>query len=291
MERDRFQNVYGHLLGRGLRHGTMSRAATPSISRRQALELLLGVSCAGVLAGCAPGAPDDARANPFALPAQTPNGEVAAGGRFADDVAALCDVLLPSELDANGKVLSPGAREVDVDGALRIQDFVAIASAQGFIPPLPDADVRRLGTATDAFRAALNAELALLAAREHPLTAFRDLPRGAQERIVADAFDDDARRPLVLVARAACFLAFLGAITNDVGLRYVGFPPFESFDDGLAVSGYPRTKSGRLVDATKEDLASLAARGELDDYTYNRAPVATPGDDLALVLDASGDLF
>ena len=277
--------------GRGLRHRSMSRAATPSFSRRQALELLLGASCIGVLGGCAPSAADDSRANPFGLPAQTPNGDVTASSRFADDVAALCDVLLPSEIDANGKVLSPGAREVDVDGALRIEDFVAVASAQGLFPRLPDADVERLGTAIDAFRAALNAELAVLAARERPLTAFRDLPRAAQEQIVADAFEDDARRPLVLVARAACYLAFLGAITNDVGLRYVGFPPFESLDDGLAVSGYPRTKSGRLVDATKEDLASLAAKGDLDDYTYNRAPAATAGDDLSLVLDASGDLF
>jgi hypothetical protein len=159
------------------------------------------------------------------------------------------------------------------------------------LPPLPEADVRRLGGASDLFRAALNAELAVLAARERPLTAFRDLPRATQERIVTEAFDDDARRPLMLVARAACFLAFLGAITNDVGLRYAGFPPFESFADGLAVSGYPRTKSGRLVDASKEDLPSLAAKGDLDDYTYNRAPALTAGDDLSTVLDADGDLL
>ena len=257
------------------------------MSRRQALELLLGL---GVVAGCAP-SKDDAQATPFALPPQTPNGMVSTSSPFADDVAALCDVLLPSEHDANGKLISPGAREVDVDGALRIQDFVAVASAQGLVPPLPDADVRRLGGATDAFRAALNVELAALAAREKPLTAFRDLPRATQEKIVAAAFDDDAQRPLVLVARAACFLAFLGAVTNDVGLRYVGFPPFESFADGLAVSGYPRTKSGRLIDATKENLAALAAKGDLDDYTYDRAPDATAGDNLGAVLDAAGDLL
>ena len=259
------------------------------MTRRQALELLLGL---GVVAGCAPRSDgEDAPATPFALPAQTPNGTVGPSARFTDDVAALCDVLLPSEHDANGKVISPGAREVDVDGALRIQDFVAVASAQGLLPPLPDADVRRLGGATDAFRAALNVELAALAAREKPLTAFRDLPRATQEKIVDAAFDDDAQRPLVLVARAACFLAFLGAVTNDVGLRYVGFPPFESFADGLAVSGYPRTKSGRLVDVTKEDLAALAAKGDLDDYTYDRAPDVTAGDDLGAVLDAAGDLL
>src|ERR1700736_4806304 len=115
----------------------MSRASTPpmrSISRRQALEMLLGL---GVLAGCAPSAADAPGATPFALPAQPPSGDVAARGAFADDVAALCDVLLPSEVDVSGKVLSPGAREVNVDGALRIQEFVALASSQGFLPPLP----------------------------------------------------------------------------------------------------------------------------------------------------------
>ncbi|MDB4935929.1 MAG: hypothetical protein JWP87_2901 [Labilithrix sp.] len=267
----------------------MSRSPTHAITRREALSRLLGL---GVLAstGCAPST-GDASAPAIALPAQVPGEEVAARSRYADDVDALCDVLLPTELDASGKVLSPGAREADVDGALRIEDFVAIASAQGILPALADADVRRLSGGADAFRAVLNAELAVLAARHRPLAAFRDLPRAVQEQIVVDAFDDDAQRPLVLVARAACFVAFLGAVTNDIGLRAVGFPAFESFEDGLAVSGYPRTKSGRLVDASTEDLARLAGKGDLDDYTYNRAPAPTPGDDLTTVLDASGDLL
>lgn len=266
------------------------RSPFAPISRRKAFEILVGL---GVLAsaGCAPAeSGDGAPAPPFDLPGQVPGGDVGARGRFADDVAALCDVLLPTELDASGKVLSPGAREADVDGALRLEDFVALASSQGILPPFAEADLRRFEGATGVLRAAMNGELALLAARERPLTAFRDLPRVDQERIVRDAFDDDALRPLLLVARAACFLAFLGAVTTDVGLRYVGFPPFESFEDGLAVSGYPRTRSGRLVDATKEDLAALAGKGDLDDYTYNRAPAPTPGDDLSKILDANGDL-
>jgi hypothetical protein len=204
-----------------------------------------------------------------------PGGEVGTRSRYADDVDALCDVLLPTELDASGKVVSPGAREADVDGALRIEDFVAIATAQGLVPPLPEADVARLSGAADAFRAALNVELAALATRHRPLTSFRDLPRATQEQIVVDAFDDDVQRPLVIVARAACFVAFLGAVTNDVGLRAVGFPPFESFADGLAVSGYPRKN----------------AKGQLDDYTYNRAPAPTPAEDLTRILDAAGDLL
>jgi hypothetical protein len=253
------------------------------------MQMLLGLGVASALAGCLPGKGDDG-APALPLPAQVPGGEVSAGGA-ADDVAALCDVLLPTTTDGHGVLLSPGAREVDVDGVLRIQDFVAVATAEGLLPPLPDTAVARLSGAAEAFRAAANAELAALAARHQPLTAFRDLPRALKEQIVADALDDETQRPLVLVIRAACFLAFLGAVTNDLGLRAVGFPPFESFADGVAVSGYPRTKSGRLVDATKENLSALAAKGDLDDYTYNREPAPTAGDPLASVLDAAGDLL
>ena len=239
--------------------------------------------------GCAPRAED--AAPEISMPDQVPGGRVPRRPRQADDVAALCDVLLPTEYDRTGKVTAAGASEADVDGVLRIQDFVALATAQGLLPPLPDALIARSSGAADAFRVAANAELAVLAARYKPLTEFRDLPRALQEKIVADAFDDDAQRPLLLVLRAATFLAFLGAVTNDVGLRAVGFPPFESFPDGRAVSGYPRTKSGRLIDAAKEDLAALAGKGDLDDYTYNREPAQLPGDGLATMLDAAGDLL
>jgi hypothetical protein len=260
-----------------------------TITRRQAFEMLFGISVLWT-SGCAPSADGDG-APALALPHQIPNGEVPERPRHADDVAALCDLLLPTERDKAGAILSPGATEADVDGVLRMQDFVAVATAQGILPPLPDALVARLSGAADAFRVAANAELAVLASRHRPLTAFRDLPRTLQETVVSDAFADDAQRPLLLVLRAATFLAFLGAVTNDAGLRAVGFPPFESFEDGRAVSGYPRTKSGRLIDASKEDLAALAGKGDLDDYTYNREPAPTPGDPLATILDAAGDLL
>jgi hypothetical protein len=89
----------------------------------------------------------------------------------------------------------------------------------------------------------------------------------------------------------AAFLAWLGAVRSDIGLVAIGYPPFENHADGLAVSGYPRTTDGRLVDAEAEDLAALAASGELDDYTYNQVPAATAGVDLDDVLDARGDLY
>jgi len=261
---------------------------TTSLTRRQTLEALLGVGI--LVAGCTPGR-DDQPANGLKMPDQVPGGEVPNAPRHADDVAALCDVILPTGRDKTGQVVSPGAAEADVDGVLRIQDFVALGIAQGLLPPLPDSFVARFSGAAEAFRAAANAELAVLASRHRPLTAFRDLPRDLQETIVAEAFADDAQKPLLVVLRAATMLAYLGAVTNDVGLRAVGFPAFESFADGLAVSGYPRTKSGRLVDATKEDLAALAGKGDLDDYTYNREPAATAGSPLATILDAAGDLL
>ena len=261
---------------------------TTSLTRRQALEALCGL---GILAaGCAPGS-DDQAASGLKMPDQVPGSEVPEASRHADDVAALCDVILPTERDKSGKLVSPGAAEANVDEALRIQDFVALAVAQGLLPPLPDAFVARFSVAADAFRATANAELAVLASRHRPLTAFRDLPRDLQETVVEDAFADDAQKPLLVVLRAATMLAYLGAVTNDVGLQAIGFPAFESFADGLAVSGYPRTRSGRLIDATKEDLAALAGKGDLDDYTYNREPAVTPGDPLATILDVAGDLL
>jgi hypothetical protein len=285
----RFQIVYGLSSALELRHVDMSLPKTASISRRHAIEMLFGLGVASVFAGCVP-AKDDS-APPLPLPAQIPSSEVSASVAHADDVAALCDVLLPTERNDEGAVLSPGASEVDVDGVLRIEDFVAVATAEGLLPPLPDTAIVRLSGVAEAFRVAANAELGWLAARHKPLTTFRDLPRALQEQIVVDALDDDTLRPFLLVIRAACFLAFLGAVTNDLGLRAVGFPPFENFKEGVAVSGYPRTKSGRLIDITKEDLATLAAKGDLDDYTYNREPTPTSGAPLAAILDTSGDLL
>jgi len=257
------------------------------ISRRRAILVL----AAGALAAaCAPEESESGVAPAYPLPDQVPGGEVGDRGRHADSVDALCDRLLPAEYGADGALVAPGAREAGVEGVLRIEDFAALATAQGLLAPLPDNVVERLSGLGDALRAAVNGELDGLAARHRPLTRFRDLSPEEQERVIDEAFEDPAHRPAMLLVRAACFLAFLGATTNDLGLRAVGFPPFESFADGVAVSGYPRTRSGRLVDAAKENLRALQASGDLDDYTYNREPAPTPGDDLSLILDERGDL-
>ena len=108
---------------------------TTSLTRRQTLEALLGVGI--LVAGCTPGR-DDQPANGLKMPDQVPGGEVPNAPRHADDVAALCDVILPTGRDKTGQVVSPGAAEADVDGVLRIQDFVALGIAQGLLPPLPD---------------------------------------------------------------------------------------------------------------------------------------------------------
>ncbi len=254
-----------------------------SFSRRQTLTALLG---AGVWA-CRPATqPED----PAHLPPQLPIEPAPERPAFFDNVDALFDVLVPVERDAQGRLVSPGAREARADRVLQTERFVRLAMRQGLLPVLPEPVVDALADLSGQVRATVNRQLDALATQERPLTAWRELSRGAQEKLLAQALEDPAMRPALTVLRAACFVGYLGAVASDVGLRAVGFPAFERFEEGIAVSGYPRTRDGRLVDPAKESLAALAAAGQLDDYTYNRAPAPTPGDDLSLVLDANGDL-
>ena len=193
--------------------------------------------------------------------------------RFADNVDALFDVLIPAEHDGKGKLISPGAREAGANELLARARFGTLAVALGFVPLLPDAIMRELEDLGAAFRAALDADLDVLAALERPGVRFRDLPRSAQETLVDRAFEDPVRRPVMEIVRAASFTAYLGAVGNDVGLRAIGYPAFEDIAKGIAVSGYPRTVAGKR-----------------EDYTFNEAPPATTTEDLSLVLDENGDL-
>ena len=257
------------------------------LSRRRAL-VLLGELCAGLagLAGCDerdPGWPS------WQPPSQTPS-QTPADQPFADNVDALMDVLLPAERDGSGALVSPGAREAGAAAVLDVDAFAQLAAARGMLPPLSEEVLSWLAGGADAFRAAIGAELDALSIEQRPLATFRELSRPLQENVVDRALDDPILQGAVELVRVACCFAFLGAVENDVGLQAVGFPPFEDFADGRAVSGYPRTPGGRLIDAETEDLAALERAGELDDYTYNRQPKPTPGDDLESVLDENGDL-
>jgi hypothetical protein len=187
-------------------------------------------------------------------------------------------------------VISPGAREAGVDHVLDGENLLRAAVGLGLLPRLAEATLALFDDFAAEARALLNRELDALATVERPLSSFAHLPLETRERIVESALDDDRLRPLLLGARAACFLALLGAITSDVGLTAIGFPPFEDFAGRRAVSGYPRTPSGRLIDAAHEDLVALANMGQLDDYTFNRAPDPTSGDDLSAIVDGNGDL-
>ncbi len=243
-----------------------------------------------VSVGCRTPSVGDTNSPSPSLPSETGSGH-AAPLVYSDATDALCDVLLPAERDSAGKLLSVGAREAGVAKVLRVASFVPLAQAQGLLPPLPDSVMTRLADLDGAFRNALNVALDAAALVQKPLTKFQDLPRALQEAAVDQAFADPAQKSALLIVRAACMTAYLGAVESDAGLKDVGFPPFESFADGRAVSGYPRTKSGRLVDAKSESLQQLDANGDLDDYTYNREPEPTTGDDLSHVLDANGDLL
>lgn len=207
------------------------------------------------------------------------------------NVRALMDVLIPADFDEAGELSAVGALEAGAFDVLRLSNFVPTARALALLPETTVGGYDDLETFDAAIKAIVSTDLNLLAFEQHPATPFSRLTRAEQEHVVHGAMADPVMRPLVLLVRAACFVAFLGAMNNDLGLRYIGFPAFEDWDDRLASRGYPRTKDGRLVDPETEDLAALEAADNLDDYTYNRAPEPTPGDDLSDVVDASGDLI
>jgi hypothetical protein len=187
-----------------------------------------------------------------------------------DNLRAAMDVLIPAAPDGVGAV-EAGALEV-----LALDRFVPLARGLGLLPALPPDWQDAVAAGADPLlQSLLAAELDAMAFEQRPLTPFRFLPRAAQEEAIALASVDPGRRPVIDFLRSVCVWAYLGAVVNDLGLRAVGFPPFEDFADGLAVSGYPR----------------VGPDGAIDDYTDNRAPAPTPGDDLSLVLDARGDLL
>lgn len=207
------------------------------------------------------------------------------------NVRALMDIFIPAERDDSLELIAPGALEAGAMEMLELSRFLPSARALALLPETATAGFEDLETFDAALRGLLSADLDALSFGQHPLTPFRNLERHEQEAVVRDAMEDPLTRPLLLFARAAAFIAFLGATHNDLGLVYAGFPPFEDFEGGVANRGYPRTPDGRVVDVETEDLAELAARGELEDYTYNLAPPPTEDDDLSDILDANGDLL
>ncbi|MCA9664755.1 MAG: hypothetical protein KC503_04175 [Myxococcales bacterium] len=248
---------------------TTARAA---FSRREIIKIIGALGLPTLSLGC--GDPN-AQAQPQPRPdAGAPPDAQAARARYRDNVAALMDVLIPAERDARGAVTSPGALEAGAEQVLELANLVHLLRGQGLLPPLPASFTDGLDGFDGALRALVNADLDVLAFAQAPLTPFRRLAREQMERAVQAGFDDPLRRPVFELVRTACFVAYLGAVTSDVGLRAIGYDPFEDFAGGVYVSGYPRRR----------------ADGSMDDYTYNRAPAATPGDDLSGVLDADGEL-
>ncbi len=239
-----------------------------SLSRRQ---LLVWTASASGLGACQ--GPGSAKPAPAKLPVEYPGEAPPATSPYADSVDALFDVLLPSERNESGVVVSQGAREVGVDQILEVEKLARLLVAQGLVSPVPEGVLVAFDDVSGVVRPALNRALDVRAQLERIGARFFELPRARQEAIVAQAFEDDATQPAMQLLRAACQLAYLGAVTNDVGLRQVGFPPFEDFETGLACSGYPRMRNGQV-----------------DDYTFNRAPQPTVGDDVSLILTPGGDL-
>jgi hypothetical protein len=257
-----------------------------TLTRRESLQTLAALLVPMVSAACAskPAGPQD-----LTLPNENPSSELPDRGAYADSVDALFDVFIPAERNADGVVVTAGAREVYADTLLETKNFAALALALGFLPRSAAEFAKSVQGVAGAFRTSMNTALDGRAQVEKPLSTFKDLSRTAQERVVSAMFDDAAAKPGLQVLRAAAFAGFLGATRSDLGLRSLGFPAFENIDDSLACSGYPRTKTGRLIDVAKENLAALERAGDLDDYTYNKAPLASAS--LAGILNAEGDLL
>jgi hypothetical protein len=234
--------------------------------------VLLGLAL--VLA--APGCGTAAQANADGGVSPLDPGPVKGGPSYEDNVDALFDVLIPAERDASSAVVSPGAREASAGRLFGDEEFVSLAIGLGLLSPLTGDSVSAVTNAEGTLRAAMNVLLDARTSRVRPFAKFSEVPRDVQLQIVDDAFADDAARPLMETLRVAAFVAYLGAVYSDVGIVAIGFPPYEDFENGVAVSGYPRTKAGKLIDAKTADLKALAAKGDLDDYTYNELPVANP---------------
>ena len=207
------------------------------------------------------------------------------------NIDALMEILIPSDTDEEGAIISVGAPDVGARDLLSLGTFVPAARAVGLLPEVELEGYEDLEVFDGALEAIVSADLDVMAGQQHLLTPFSGLTRAEQERAVSDAMNDDLMRPLLLVVRAACFIAYLGAVDNDLGLQAIGFPPFADLDDGVANVGYPRRPDGQPIDAESEDLVALDQAGLLDDYTYNREPEPTEGDDLSDVVDAHGDLI
>jgi len=259
----------------------------PNPSRREVLAVLralgLGAAVAAV-GGCRLDDDDDDEFEPDLEDLDVELTDVRA------NIEAALDVMLPGEWE-DGQLIRPGAVECGAFTVLQLDNLIGLSVGLGLLPALPDWIDEAAVSFDLVTRGLISVELDRIGSDVALLTSFRDLDRQQQEQAIANAFVHPDRAPLMRVLRSIAMLAYLGAITSDIGLIDIGYPPFEDFADRLAVSGYPRTVTdGRLIDAQTEDLAALAAAGELDDYTYNESPAPTPGDDLSQVLDADGDL-
>lgn len=257
------------------------------IRRRDLLKVLGGLGIVALTPGCDAEAPVERIAPPDPMitehePPETPS-------IYRSNIEALMDTLLPAERDAAGQVVEPGAIEAGAERVLQIEDFLPLAQGQGFLPPIVSEVFGNTRSFDTALRRVLDADLDLLAARQRPGVTFRELPATLREAAVQTGMEDPLQQPLLEYVRVACFLAFLGAVHSDVGLQSIGYPPFEDVVGGVAVRGYPRLATGELIDAETESLDDFG--DELEDYTFNRAPEPTPGDDLSAVIDAGGDLY
>jgi len=243
--------------------GDMSSEEQSEVSRRLFIQVLsaMGVTAPLPLGiGCAAGGgfdPEDVEDEGWG-PSKADGQE----SRTTRTIKALMNVMIPAEYDAYGAMVSVGAVEAGAYDQLQTVHLIHLAETLGFIPDLPEWIVSSMSVLDFVYRRALRGDLDSRAGWGR---SFLDLTDEEKVAVVDEGFrENEAMYELV---RAGCMVAYLGAPYTDAGLVEIGMPPYEDFDDDLAVSGYPRGG---------------------DDYTYNRVP-PVGGDDISNLIDAYGD--
>lgn len=199
------------------------------MDRRQFLKLLSFASVSAVplssLVGCGDAAGEDV---------------AQAADNLSDDEKqktfdALFDVIIPSDGPR-----SPGAADVGVLEAMRLENFVPSLINLGYLHSVPEVVMDNLHRVDALLRELLLVDLSAAALVKSGVVGRKFIELSSKDRreIVGDRLEGGPLKPLYDLVRAACGICFMGALGNDAGLPVIGLPRYESFADALHSRGY-----------------------------------------------------
>jgi len=159
---------------------------------------------------------------------------------------ALFDAIIPSDGPR-----SPGAADVGVLEAMRLENFVPSLVNLGYLHSVPQTVMDNLHRVDALLRELLLVDLSAAAIIKSGVVGrkFIELSREDQREIIGDRLEGGPLRALYDLVRAACGICFLGALGNDKGLPVIGLSRYVNFADALHCKGY-------------------------DDYSYDAVPAA-----------------